>query len=172
VVNSDPGTEFEFTATYYSFYYLGLIALQNGNYEDAIVYLERAKMYVGFDLEIAKTLGLIYSQLLYFEDAERSYSEIPGNMLTKEIVDPYIGVMLVNGSEKLDEIASDFYYNSTFAKAVKNYLRGNYTNALRELERIPADSSVLYYSHYLKYLIYSQDAANADNALKEAFVLG
>ncbi len=172
LVHASPSTEFDYKALYDAYYYLGMIEIQNGNYSDAIAYLERVKSFGGLNLDLVKTLAVLYSQLLYFGEAETNFSEIPSNMLTKDVAEPYIGVMLVNDSPGLNEVASDFYYESAFAKAVKLYLKGDYTNAMFQLARVQDSSYVTYYVHYLKYLIYSNGLVDNEGRMKEAFMLG
>lgn len=169
--STTPSTEFDVSAIYSSYYYCGMIDIQRGNYASAITNFESAKTFVNNDTDLSKALGVIYSQLLYFRKAEENFAAIPSNMLTQQIAEPYIGVMLVDGSTNTLSVANDFFYESVFAKAVVLYLKGDYTNALIEAGRVPRGGYSSYYVHYLRYLIDTR-TTNNDDLMKESFILG
>lgn len=179
-------TEFQMTVLYYSYYYLGMIAIEQNDYENAVYYLEEAKSLNPADYEMLKVLAVTYAQHLQFEDALDTFGMIPDQYLTEDLSEIYLGVLLALSEDPLgsdnseilsyyeasrDFMLESFYYDSGLIRAVSEYLEADYEESLSSTKKAGFQDYYMYYYNFMKYLNYK--ALNSELEMqRQAMILG
>ncbi len=164
--------EFELMAAYRAYYTLGIIALMEQDFQYAIQYLEKAKDIYSKDYDLIKAIAFTYANILEYDKAIENFELIPDFYRSEDVIDLYGGVLFMKKSAELTNIINENKDRSAFLQSIDYYLKKEYDNSVKELDRSIAEKKVVdFYSLYLYYLNY-EAIGDHIKATQQAFFIG
>lgn len=164
--------EFSLMALYRSYYNLGMIMNNSGNYRLGVQYLEKARTIYGRDYELIRYLAFTYAEMLETDKAIRYFSQIPEIYRSEEVAGAFAGVLFLKNDPRLNELIMEYKDESSFINAIRYYKEGDYTNSLKQLDlHIARNNFADFYSHYLLFQDY-RALGDTEKAAQQAFLVG
>ncbi len=169
---TEEGKEFDLMARYRSLYSLGIISIMGGDFQDAVLYLEKAREIYSNDLELIKTLAMTYAGNLDFVKAKENFDILPDAAKNDEVSDMYYGVLFTTDQNSLKKLLTKKTVKSHYLLAADFYLKKKYKDSIKELDLSVSGKKFLdYYLLYLYYLDYKA-SGNKDKVYQYSFMLG
>ncbi len=154
-----------------AYYHLGQMAIDDGYFNVAISYLEKARAYYSQGFEIDQLLALVYGYTIDYRRSAEYFKQIPQAYMTTELAESYAGILFFMKDPSLNDLIMEYKDSSSLLRAMEYYYLGEYQKSLKSLGsyRLQKHQSPFYV--YELYSLLYQHLGDRQKSLQYRFLM-